>query len=1688
MIGSIELYTKGAAVWVPDPDDVWVSAELLRDYSPGDKHVLLQISNGREVQYPVASPSGLPPLGNPDILEGENDLTALSFLHEPAVLHNLRVRFMDYSSIYTYCGIVLVALNPYDQLPIYGEEVMDAYSGQDMADMEPHIFSVAEESYRTMTREEKNQSIIISGESGAGKTVSAKFTMRYFAVVGGAAQHTSVEDRVMASNPIMESFGNAKTIRNDNSSRFGKYIEIGFGRKGDIIGANMRTYLLEKSRVVFQTSQERNYHIFYQLCSSRDLPEMRAFKLDDAVTFCYTNQGGKDSMQILGTDDVLDLERTRTALTILGVLPDQQMELFRILAAVLHLGNVNIQASGRGGDRSFIDRDDRSLGVFSNLLGVERTQMAHWLCHRKLAVGGEMLVKPMSGQQALEARDALAKHVYGQLFMWVVTRLNSALRSQGRQPKNFIGVLDIYGFETFDRNSFEQFCINYANEKLQQQFNRHVFQLEQEEYVREELPWNRIEFSDNQPCIVLIEGQLGVLDLLDEECRMPKGSDESWARKLYDQHQGNQPSQYFQKPRMSNTAFVILHFADTVQYECAGFLEKNRDTVFEEPINILRASQSELVAELFQQAPAGGSLSLSAGKSSMPNGGLCSGPGKRSRREHKLTVSFQFRQSLQLLMEALNSTTPHYVRCIKPNDLKMPFVFDPKRAVQQLRACGVLETIRISAAGYPSRWTYVEFYSRYRVLLRGSGVPTQEQILPLCQLALPQLIPDPDQYCFGRTKVFFRAGQVALLERLRAERLRAAGVIIQSWVKGWLGRRRYLKTRWATLTIQRYTRGALARRLADTLRYTKAALIIQKTYRMVAIRQMFLMIREATVTVQAYARGTLARRQYRLVLRERAALLLQSAVRGWLARQAYRRVRAAVVLVQCCVRRRAARRELVRLKTEARSVEKFRELNKGMEVKLMQLQLRADQQARESDALRDTLHAERKAHGNELSTLQGALVKLENQLQSQLQSQQPPPTSTVTEKEMEERRKAEEKAGHEILRLTQDVQALLLERISLRKEIEDLSARLVEQETAQEECVAQEGKALTAGLDEERRKYQGLLREFTRLEQRYDNLREMSILTENKGHRRTDSSQSLVLDPPSPSLSLRLPSFPGLSTSPVTPPFSGGPAFPSNEEASRADVTSLVHESRAWPQEDTPLVGLMKNMGVAKDGPEKMTGEDLGHAYDAVRVANKFLEAQLRSQSSQEKAELKVRRPQAKQTTSGPSSGSDQQYLLELLDARERELFRLRRELKMLRPTVTLRKLLTVTGPELVQHPVDPPVSQTTEGTVSGLLECRKKDEAKLIKTLITDVRVDSGLSLSPGLAANVLFLCVRQADCSGDKARASSLCTAAVTAIKGALKKHCNDVDMTAMWLKNTWLLTDLLTQHSTRRDGSAGTEDLFPMTSDLSDIIRGLSDLCIQAYQQLLSITESRLQPLIVPSMLESEMIPGLSASGVKLGGSRKRTGSDPRAGERGAGEAPTIAAVLRELGALHTALSRQAMPPTLMEQAFRQVTHLLTASALNSLLLRKDMCSWSRGLQIRYNVSLLEEWLRCRVQQAGGAVAFLEPLIQATQLLQVGKKTDADAQALVHTCTALSTQQIVKILTMYTPHSDLEERVTLNFIRIVQGLLKGRSGGQVPQLLMDVRRVFPVTFPYVPPSSICADQLDIPVSLKLSFLRRT
>ncbi|KFQ22198.1 Unconventional myosin-Vb, partial [Merops nubicus] len=504
--------------------------------------------------------------------------------------------------------------------------------------------------------------------------------------------------------------------------------------------------------------EERNYHIFYQLCASATLPEFQGLGLRGAESFHYTCQGWSSATQ--SAADAANLESVRQAFCLLGVPEAEQLELFSTLAAILHLGEVTVGRRDRHGDSCVVEPSE-ALGLFCTLLGIEMLPVTRWLCHRKLVTAAEIYLKPLSRQQVLSSRDALAKYMYGQVFRWMVSRVNCALRSpEGHHTS--IGILDIYGFEMFEHNSFEQFCINYANEKLQQLFNLHVFKLEQEEYVAEEIPWDFIDFCDNQPCIELIEGQLGILNLLNEECKMPQGNDTSWAQKLWRIHLG---SSHFQRPRRHTDAFVVCHFAGKVEYQCDGFVEKNRDTVPEELVGLLRASKSALLAELFLEEGDVPVARRSHGHRAAARPSRRSLPG--SQRSKKTLCSQAcgggFRASLGRLMETLSSTTPHYIRCIKPNDSKQPFVFDSRRAVEQLRACGLLETIRISALGYPSRWTYQEFLERYRALVSREELMGSD-MKQICSLALERLLQDPGKYQCGRSKVFLRAGQVAYLE------------------------------------------------------------------------------------------------------------------------------------------------------------------------------------------------------------------------------------------------------------------------------------------------------------------------------------------------------------------------------------------------------------------------------------------------------------------------------------------------------------------------------------------------------------------------------------------------------------------------------------------------------------------------------------------------------------------------------------------------------------------------------------------------------------------------------------------------------------------------------------------------------------------------------------------------------------
>ncbi|XP_059977165.1 unconventional myosin-Vb isoform X2 [Lagenorhynchus albirostris] len=1765
-----ELYSQYTRVWIPDPDEVWRSAELTKDYKEGEKSLQLQLEDETIREYPIDVQSNqLPFLRNPDILVGENDLTALSYLHEPAVLHNLKVRFLESNHIYTYCGIVLVAINPYEQLPIYGQDVIYAYSGQNMGDMDPHIFAVAEEAYKQMARDEKNQSIIVSGESGAGKTVSAKYAMRYFATVSGSASDTNIEEKVLASSPIMEAIGNAKTTRNDNSSRFGKYIQIGFDKRYRIIGANMRTYLLEKSRVVFQADDERNYHIFYQLCAAANLPEFKELALTCAEDFFYTSQGGDTSIE--GVDDAEDFEKTRQAFTLLGVRESHQINIFKIIASILHLGNVEIQAE-RDGESCSISPKDEHLSNFCQLLGVEHSQMEHWLCHRKLVTTSETYVKTMSLQQVVNARNALAKHIYAQLFGWIVGHVNKALHTSLKQH-SFIGVLDIYGFETFDVNSFEQFCINYANEKLQQQFNL-----------------------------------------------VPKGTDQNWAQKLYDRHSG---SQHFQKPRMSNTAFIVVHFADKVEYLSDNFLEKNRDTVYEEQINILKASKLPLVADLFHDgkdsAPAAATSSKISVRSARP-------PLKASNKEHKKTVGHQFRTSLHLLMETLNTTTPHYVRCIKPNDEKLPFRFDPKRAVQQLRACGVLETIRISAAGYPSRWAYHDFYNRYRVLVKKKELANTDK-KAICKSVLESLIKDPDKFQFGRTKIFFRAGQVAYLEKLRADKFRAATIMIQKTVRGWLQKVKYRRLKAATLTLQRYCRGHLARRLAEHLRRTRAAVVLQKQYRMRRAHQAYQRVRRATVVIQAFARGMFVRRIYQQVLREHKATIIQKHVRSWLARRCFQRLRGAAIVIQCGFRRLKAKRELKALKIEARSAEHLKRLNVGMENKVVQLQRKIDDQNKEFKMLSEQLSAITSTHATEVEKLKEELACYQQsqggdsspQLQEEVES-----LRTELQRAHSERKVLEDAHTREKDELRKRVADLEQENALLKDEKAQLNNQILCQskdELAQ--TSVEENLLMKKELEEERSRYQNLVKEYSRLEQRYDNLRdEMTIIKQTPGHRRNPSNQSsLESDSNYPSIStsevgdaedaLQQVEEIGLEKAAMDLTVflklqkrvreleqerkklqvqlekkeqQDSKKIPAERPSSDLDVDQdadlaynslkrqelesenkklknelnelrkavadqasehsaahgtpdsyclllnqlkLAHEELEVRKEEVLILrtqivsadqrrlagkGSEPNINARTSWPNSekhVDQEDAIEAYHGVCQTNRLLEAQLQAQSREHGEEveglkaqvqaLKEEMDEQQQTFCqtlllSPEAqlefGIQQELsrltnenldLKELVEKLEKNEKKLKKQLKIyMKKVQDLEAAQALAQSERRRHELNRQVTvQRKEKDFQGMLEYHKEDEALLIRNLVTDLKPQALAGTVPCLPAYILYMCIRHADYVNDDLKVHSLLTSTINGIKKVLKKHNDDFEMTSFWLSNTCRLLHCLKQYSGDEgfmtQNTAKQNEHCLKNFDLTEYRQVLSDLSIQIYQQLIKISEGLLQPMIVSAMLENESIQGLS--GVKPTGYRKRTSS-----LADGDNSYCLEAVIRQMNSFHTVMCDQGLDPEIILQVFKQLFYMINAVTLNNLLLRKDVCSWSTGMQLRYNISQLEEWLRGRNLHQREVAETMEPLIQAAQLLQLKKKSPEDAEAICSLCTALSTQQIVKILNLYTPLNEFEERVTVAFIRTIQAQLQERNDPQ--HLLLDFKHMFPVLFPFNP-SSLTMDSIHIPACLNLEFL---
>ncbi|XP_065192993.1 unconventional myosin-X-like [Sycon ciliatum] len=749
-------------------------------------------------------------------VEGVEDMATLSDLHEAAILYNIKLRYSK-DMIYTYIGSILSAVNPYKSIgDLYSDDLIKRYTKQHLGELPPHIYAIANEAYQSLWRQAENQCVLISGESGAGKTESTKFILSFLsemslshAETAATSSKRSVNEAILQSSPILEAFGNAKTVYNNNSSRFGKFITLNFNNNGVIESGNIIDYLLEKNRVVRQNPAERNFHIFYCMLVGAAPELSEKLQLWGAKKYHYLNQSGCVSDPTI--NDAQHFKDIELAFETMMFSPENIFDVYSLLATILHLGNVTFLTAGGAtiNEKSIVD-------FVASLLDVDMYAMGDVLTTRSITLRGEEINTPLTCDQAEDSRDSLAMALYAAVFRWILKKINVCIN--GPETYRSISVLDIFGFENFQVNRFEQFNINFANEKLQNYFNKHIFALEQHEYNREGISWAEIEWVDNGECIDLIEKKLGVLALLDEESRFPKGTDESFLQKVHNAHGKNH---FYIKPQVKNTKFGINHYAGDVMYDTRGILEKNRDTFREDVLMLLKDSKKDFIYDLFEHmTPA----SEQRGKAS-----------KKTK-----TVSGQFKESLLSLMTRLGQSNPYFVRCIKPNVKKLAGEFSPETVLNQLRYSGMMETVKIRRAGYPVRRPFADFIYRYRVLAR--GLPAGVEAKSGCVKVMETYDSQRKDWQMGQTKVFMRETVEVILEKARVKELGVVARKIQSRVLGWLQRRRFLRIKAKVVVLQKFFKAIVYRR--RFLRLRKAAIVMQKYERSRVARKILAQLKE----------------------------------------------------------------------------------------------------------------------------------------------------------------------------------------------------------------------------------------------------------------------------------------------------------------------------------------------------------------------------------------------------------------------------------------------------------------------------------------------------------------------------------------------------------------------------------------------------------------------------------------------------------------------------------------------------------------------------------------------------------------------------------------------------------------------------------------------------------------------------
>ncbi|KAM6898551.1 unconventional myosin-Id [Lycodopsis pacificus] len=724
---------------------------------------------------------------------GKADFVLLDNVSMEEFMTNLKLRF-EKGRIYTYIGEVVVSVNPYRAMNIYGRDIVEQYKGRELYERPPHLFAIADAAYKAMKRRNKDTCIVISGESGAGKTEASKYIMQYIAAITNPNQRAEVErvkNMLLKSNCVLEAFGNAKTNRNDNSSRFGKYMDINFDFKGDPIGGHISNYLLEKSRVIFQQEGERSFHSYYQLLRGAPDSLLRSLHIQkDPTAYNYIKVGGQIKSSI---NDGADFKAVADAMKVIGFTGDEIQTVYKILATILHLGNLTF---GVDGDVTLIE-STKLVSVIRELLSVKEENMEKALLYRTVATGRDVIEKQHTAQEAGYGRDALAKAMYERMFCWIVGRINDIIEVKNYDARvhgknTVIGVLDIYGFEIFQNNSFEQFCINYCNEKLQQLFIQLVLKQEQEEYQREGIPWKHIDYFNNQIIVDLVEQQhKGIFSVLDEACmNVGKVTDEVFLQGLNVKlskhvHYTSRKLSPTDKSLEFDRDFRIRHYAGNVMYSVVGFIDKNKDTLFQDFKRLLYNSSNPVLKAMWPE----GKLSIT------------------EVTKRPLTAATLFKNSMISLVENLACKEPYYVRCIKPNDVKSPLLFEQERCRHQVEYLGLLENVRVRRAGFAYRQTYPRFLQRYKMI---SEFTWPNHDLPSDKEAVKRLLQgcgfDHD-VAYGKTKVFIRTPRTLFsLEEQRVEMVQRIVLFLQKVWRGTLARMRYRRMRAALVILQAYRR------------------------------------------------------------------------------------------------------------------------------------------------------------------------------------------------------------------------------------------------------------------------------------------------------------------------------------------------------------------------------------------------------------------------------------------------------------------------------------------------------------------------------------------------------------------------------------------------------------------------------------------------------------------------------------------------------------------------------------------------------------------------------------------------------------------------------------------------------------------------------------------------------------------